>query len=418
MTFDERKKAETNSVFKFEPISKGKRAQTFAGDGDTSALPPIQYSDVLYRRYFGEEEKPFLPLNKNLSFATRRSQPAVSEKQEQGVVVVDTFSTGSMVADLLYRRGFKIVRVFSGDLGDLLDFIPEGLIYVPEASFIYDDKLDQDAAVSKIITSLESLPFPIVSILAGAETGVELSDLLSERMGLTTNGTRLSEARRNKYVMGETVRSAGVRAVKQLRASTWGEVEAFIHAWNPNPFKVIVKPMDSAGSDDVTLCLSMKDVQNAFGNIMGKVNQLGLVNNAILVQEYLEGQEYVVDIVSKNGVHKVAALWAYDRRPANGAQFVNFGQKLLSAEDPRCRDLIAYQFKVLDALGIRNGPTHGEVKWFKNEPVLVEVGARCHGGDGLWLDLEDECFGYNQAKCTVDAYLYPSAFDLMPDTVS
>jgi hypothetical protein len=31
-------------------------------------------------------------------------------------------------------------------------------------------------------------------------------------------------------------------------------------------------------------------------------------------------------------------------------------------------------------------------------PVLVEVGSRCHGGDGLWLDLEDECWGYNQAQ--------------------
>ena len=65
----------------------------------------------------------------------------------------------------------------------------------------------------------------------------------------------------------------------------------------------------------------------------------------------------------------------------------------------------------------RNGPTHGEVKWFKGEPVLVEVGARCHGGDGLWLALEDECFGCNQAKCAIDAYLYPEAYEMMPDGV-
>jgi hypothetical protein len=57
------------------------------------------------------------------------------------------------------------------------------------------------------------------------------------------------------------------------------------------------------------------------------------------------------------------------------------------------------------------------VKWFKGEPVLVEVGARCHGGDGLWLALEDECFGYNQAKCAIDSYLYPNIYKSMPDTV-
>ena len=49
--------------------------------------------------------------------------------------------------------------------------------------------------------------------------------------------------------------------------------------------------------------------------------------------------------------------------------------------------------------------------------MLVEVGARCHGGDGLWLALEDECFGCNQAKCAIDAYLYPEAYEMMPDGV-
>ena len=70
----------------------------------------------------------------------------------------------------------------------------------------------------------------------------------------------------------------GLRAVKQLKASVWGEIQTWIEEWSPSPFKVIVKPMDSAGSDDVTLCMSMNDVQVAFGNIMGKVNGLGIVN--------------------------------------------------------------------------------------------------------------------------------------------
>ena len=241
-----------------------------------------------------------------------------------------------------------------------------------------------------------------------------MADELSERMGLRTNGTALSEARRNKYVMGETIRSAGVRAVKQLKASTWAEISSFLEDWKPTPFKVIVKPMDSAGSDDVTLCLSVEEVRHAFGNIIGKVNGLGLVNRELLVQEYLEGQEYVVDMVSRDGIHKVAAIWAYDRRSVNGAGFVCFGQRLLAASNDHCAELIAYQKKVLDAIGIKNGPTHGEVKWCKGEPVLVEVGARCHGGDGLWVSLATECFGYNQVEASISAYLFPDEFDALP----
>jgi hypothetical protein len=31
------------------------------------------------------------------------------------------------------------------------------------------------------------------------------------------------------------------------------EIMAFVEAWNPDPFKVIVKPLNSAGSDSVIL---------------------------------------------------------------------------------------------------------------------------------------------------------------------
>ena len=57
--------------------------------------------------------------------------------------------------------------------------------------------------------------------MAGAETGVALADELSEHLQLRSNGTAQSEARRNKYLMGEAVRDAGIRAAKQLRASKW-----------------------------------------------------------------------------------------------------------------------------------------------------------------------------------------------------
>jgi ATP-grasp domain len=351
-TFDDRKARRqdvANTVFGFQPSMK--RSQTFMGDRKVTP-EPVQFSDVLFRRFFGAESSNFVPLHKGMRMPSMSFGPS-AKKQDEAVIVVDTFSTGAMLCDLLYSKGFKVIRVLSGDLQDLLDMVPDGLNFTFEASFMLSTDVEQEVAIEDIIRGVRALGFPVIAVLAGAETGVELADQLSERMGLITNGTALSEARRNKFVMGETIRSAGIRAVKQLRATTWGEIDLWIKEWNPVPFKVIVKPMDSAGSDDVTLCHSYHDVQNAFGNIMGKVNGLGLVNKAVLVQEYLEGQEYVVDMVSREGEHKVAAIWAYDRRPANGAHFVCFGQRLLTADDPLCPELVAYMKKVVTALGIR-----------------------------------------------------------------
>ncbi|CAE7806005.1 ddaF, partial [Symbiodinium microadriaticum] len=234
--------------------------------------------------------------------------------------------------------------------------------------------------------------------MAGAETGVELADKLSSHLGLRTNGTSKSEARRNKYIMGETIRAAGIRAVKQLRASTWGEIMEFLDEWRPSPFQVVLKPISSAGSDDVILCQSVQGVQEAFGRIIGKINALGLVNSAVLVQEYLDGPEFVVDMVSRDGEHKVVAIWEYDWRPANNSTFVCHGCRLLSLEDQaNCpadlNHLIAYQKRVCSALGILNGPSHGEIIWSvaEHRPILVEVNA------------------------TIDAYLSPERFNALPD---
>jgi hypothetical protein len=128
----------------------------------------------------------------------------------------------------------------------------------------------------------------------------------------------------------------------------------------------------------------------------------------------VSGQEYVIDGVSRDGEHKIVAIWAYDRRACNGASFVCFGQRLLTMDDPHCLELVAYQKQVLDALGIRNGPSHGEVKWCGGEPVLVEVGARCHGVEGAWIESAQRAFGANQAQVTADLYRDPSLFDAVP----
>ena len=352
----------------------------------------------------------------NEIFVLDSRDTAASPELQDAVVVIDPFSTGAVLAADLSARGYKVIALYSANLDHLVNvasLVPKGVAISFECIVPFDDNL------LRLQESLLALPkMNILAILPGAETGVELADSLTEAMGLRTNGTTHSEARRNKFVMGETIRAAGLRAVKQLRATTWEEVQNFLASWTPNPFKLIVKPLESAGSDRVTLCRSLQETEDAFGNIMGKVNGLGLINEAVLVQEYLEGQEYVIDMVSRDGVHKVAGIWAYDRRPINGAGFVCFGQRMLTAEEPHVRELVEYQKKVITALGILNGPTHGEVKWFKDEPVLVEVGARCHGAEGVWQKVADSVYGYDQVQCSIDACFSAEKFAAMPELVS
>ena len=350
-------------------------------------------------------------------------RPAAAAAEDGVVVVIDPFSTGALLAAGAEAAGRRVACVYSGKLSEMAfleSFIPAGI----ELSFcavVAQDEADdtpermRDATVGKL-RGLFGGADGIRCVIPGAETGVALADAVSEALGLDTNGSALSEARRDKFAMGEAVRAAGLRAVQQAQASCWADAERFLAAYAEGAGgaqrRAVVKPMSSAGTDDVFLCDSAEQVREGLDAILGKKNKLGLVNDVALVQEYLTGDEFVVDSVSWDGEHKCAALWVYDRRAANGGAFVCFGQHLLDADEHEA--IISYAHRVLDALGIRFGPTHAEVKLTPTGPCLVEVGARCHGGEGLWCSIADEVWGFNQASATVDAYVANAKWQALP----
>jgi hypothetical protein len=90
--------------------------------------------------------------------------------------------------------------------------------------------------------------------------------------------------------------------------------------------------------------------------------------------------------------------------------------KLVNPEQPFAQELIKYADGVLNALGILEGPSHMEVMYCADGPCLVEVGSRCHGGEGTWLPVAQECIGYTQVSATLDVYLSGKLFDSLPSS--
>jgi biotin carboxylase len=147
----------------------------------------------------------------------------------------------------------------------------------------------------------------------------------------------------------------------------------------------------------VYLCNSRAEAEAAFSRILGKVDGLGDVNEEVLIQEFLFGREFAIDKVSRDGVHKICAVWEYEKRFTNGSPFVYYGRRLRDSKLPEIQASILYGNEVLDALEIRNGASHMEVIYNDlTGPCLVEVGARCHGGEGEWMPIAEECIGYTQ----------------------
>lgn len=63
----------------------------------------------------------------------------------------------------------------------------------------------------------------------------------------------------------------------------------------------------------MTFARSLPEARAAFHRIKGRANQYGEQNEAVLVQEFMAGTEYVVNCVSREGEHKVVSLWRYDK---------------------------------------------------------------------------------------------------------
>ena len=106
----------------------------------------------------------------------------------------------------------------------------------------------------------------------------------------------------------------------------------------------------------------------------------------------------------------------YDKRAVNGGSFVYFGDIPVDSDSPEAKVLIPYARGVLDALGCKHGPSHGEFIMTPDGPCLVEMNCRCHGGDGIWQPLcRGLTGGYNQIDATVMAYFDEERFLNLPD---
>jgi len=329
-------------------------------------------------------------------------------KQTEAVLVVDPISTGRVLAEKLMERGYNVVCLWTAQSQRVEGIGECHLKFLCE---VHEVEFDYEATFQKV----SALPYKFIASLVGCECGVEINDFLSEKLQIASNGTVFAEARRDKWAMQETIRESGLRAIKQTVVSTIEEVEQFVKQENMR--KWVMKPRRDAGSHGVFLCETLEEARTALSKICSQVTIFGEKNDAVLLQEFLDGKEYVVDTVSCNGEHRAVAIWEYDRVFMHGSAFVYLDDHLYESEDGKKEEaLVDYIFQVITALGVQYGPCHAEVMWLQSEdrPCLVEVGTRPHGAGGNFPKLCDPVIGYNQLDVNIDAYFAPEKFSSIP----
>lgn len=313
------------------------------------------------------------------------------------VVIVDAYAPTRRLAPYFRDAGYGCVRV-------------QSTVAVPA---IYQSPFSLDDYAASIVhagsleeTLREVRKYRPVAVVAGGELGVELADALSERLGLATNGTALSAARRDKYTMIETVRAAGLRSAEQLRITSEDE----LRTWHERlDGKVVLKPTRSAASEGIYFCDSPDESVAAYHKLLGTTNIFSERNDSIVAQEYLIGTEFIINTTSRVGRHHVCDIWRTTRVNVNGILDLLAALYIVPREGAVQDRLVSYACRVLDAVGIQYGAAHIEIKMTPNGPCLIEVGARIGGGDNPYY--AELATGESQLNWGVDAYLHPERFD-------
>jgi biotin carboxylase len=315
------------------------------------------------------------------------------------VCLVDAMSSGSLLAPALRDRGFRSIHVQTGK--QMASSLKGSFVIADHAAQIVFDG-DFERCLDEVAGHRP------VCVIPGMEVGVLLADRLSERLGLPTNGSRLSAARRDKFEMQRRIGEAGLRCIPTHRATAWPSAEAWLTRLSRYP--VVLKPPASAGTDHVHICRSAAEAKAAFERILGAITIFDASNDAVVIQPFIEGTEYIINSASCGGHHLVSDMWRMAKLAAEHPLY-DYGE-LTPTTGEIADQLVGYAWRVLDALGIRFGAAHIELFWTDDGPVLIEVGARL---DGQHIPmLCQEVLGHSQVTATLDAYLSPEQFFARP----
>jgi biotin carboxylase len=209
-------------------------------------------------------------------------------------------------------------------------------------------------------------------VLANWEVLVMLAARLRERWGLPGMSPDVVRGFRDKELMKERVRAAGLRVPRSRRVTTEREVRA---AAEEIGFPLILKPIAGAGSADTYRVRTPAELDAAVA-AMRRIPEASC-------EEYVEGEEFTYDTVSIGGVPAFENVASYLPKPLEARSQEWVSPVVITVRDmyqPRLAPGVKLGREVLRALGMGDGFTHME--WFltpRGEAIFGEIGCRPGG---------------------------------------
>jgi len=323
----------------------------------------------------------------------------------RNIIVVDCISSGTNYIEDIVNRGHNpiILELLPGE-ADPEEYGKKMQSNYSRIEYEYDIIHEKDTYEETLETVRKLNPLIIV---AGSERGVILTSKLSNDLGLLGTPIENLDSMTLKDKMHERLAAAGLRHIRGKVVTSIEEATEFYDSQSLN--EVVIKPIYSFCSVGVRICLSKDEMIESLKEIFNKNNAYGDENTELLVQERINGEEYIVNTTSCEGIPRLISMWKYDKvKTAEGAivyDTINSVKNLNLGE----AEMIEYAYDVARAIGIEYGPVHGEFMIDEKGPVLIEVNCR-PAGLSMKSEYLDIIFGQHDTDSILDSYLNPERF--------
>ena len=324
----------------------------------------------------------------------------------RNIIVVECISTGKNFIGDIINRGYNpvVLDLKDSDTEDGKKFgehVKEEYKLIPyEFDMIYEKDTFEE-------TLEEVRKFDPLLIVPGNERGVVLAAKLTHELGLLGNSIENLDAMTLKNEMHNRLAERGLRSIKGKVVHSLDEALEFYDSENLN--EVVIKPTYSAGSASVRICENRNEMINSINQLFDNVNYYGDKIAELLIQERINGTEYIVNTVSHKGIHRVTLVWKYNKVKTSEGAIVYDSCETVNNLSLGEAEMVEYAYKVADALEIQYGPVHGEYMIDEKGPVLIEVNCRPCGG-GMPADFLDRISGQHETDSILDSYLKPKCF--------
>lgn len=222
-----------------------------------------------------------------------------------------------------------------------------------------------------------------VSAIATAATDKPLVMMarIAKELGLPFYSEETAQISTDKFKMKECFRKAGIPSANGRLIKSIDEVEGLF-------YPVILKPRDNSGSRGVILCNNKVELEAAFNEAM-QYTRL----DSVLVEEFIEGQEYSIEGLHYNGRSEVIQFTEKKTTPFPYNVELGHIQPANLTEEQRnqIRKIIA---DIGVALGFENCPSHTELKINERGIFIIETSPRL-GGDYITSTLTPLSTGIN-----------------------